>query len=60
MAIGIHHADHVALALLTSGGRSVGIVQLWTQAMEFSFFRKFMMLSSALVYVLAFEILPTE
>jgi hypothetical protein len=39
----IRHADHVApsirkklaLTSLTSGGRSVGIVHLWTEAMEF-------------------------
>jgi hypothetical protein len=43
--VGIHHADHVApsirkmLAITspTSGGRSVGIVRLRTQTMEFSF-----------------------
>jgi hypothetical protein len=45
MAVGIRHADHVAasirkklaLALLTSGGRSVGIVRLQTEAMKFFF-----------------------
>jgi hypothetical protein len=43
MAVRIRHADHVApsickklaLTLLTSGGRSVGIVRSQTQAMEF-------------------------
>jgi hypothetical protein len=43
---GIRHADHMApsihkklvLASLTSGGRSVGIVRLRTEAMEISFF----------------------
>jgi hypothetical protein len=42
MAVGICHADHVApsihkklaLTSLTSGGSSVGIVRLWTEAME--------------------------
>jgi hypothetical protein len=42
-AVGIRHADHVApsirkklaLTSLKSGGRSVGIVRLWTEAMEF-------------------------
>jgi hypothetical protein len=42
-AVGIRHADHVApsirkklaLTLLTSGGRSVGIVCLRIDAMEF-------------------------
>jgi hypothetical protein len=46
MAIGICHADHVApsickklaLTSLTSSGRSVGIVHMWTEAMEFFFF----------------------
>jgi hypothetical protein len=41
-SVGIHHADYVALSihkklaliLLTSGGRLVGIVRLWTQATE--------------------------
>jgi hypothetical protein len=45
-AAGIRHADHVAplylqklaITLLTSGGRSVGIVRSRTQTMEFSFF----------------------
>jgi hypothetical protein len=44
-AVGIRHADHVApsirkklaITLLTSGGRSVGLVRSRTQAMEFSF-----------------------
>jgi hypothetical protein len=44
-AVGIHHADHVAPSLRkklaitspTSGGCSVGIVRLRTQATEFSF-----------------------
>jgi hypothetical protein len=43
MAVGIRHADHVApsirkklaLTSLTSGGPSVGIVRLRTEAMEF-------------------------
>jgi hypothetical protein len=49
MSVGIYHADHVApssckkkklaLTLLTSGGRSVGVVLSRTQAAEFSFFR---------------------
>jgi hypothetical protein len=42
-AVGIRHADHVApplrkklaLTSLTSGGRSLGIVRLWIEAMEF-------------------------
>jgi hypothetical protein len=46
MAVGIRHADHVApsirkklaLTSLTSGGRSVGIVPLRTEAMEFFIF----------------------
>jgi hypothetical protein len=41
-AVGIRHADHVApsirkklaLTSVTSGGRSVGIVRFWTEAME--------------------------
>jgi hypothetical protein len=41
--LGIRHADHVEpsirkkfeLTSLTSGGPSVGIVRLWTEAMEF-------------------------
>jgi hypothetical protein len=45
-AVGIRHADHVApsipkkvaIALPTSGGRSVGIVRSRTQTMEFIFF----------------------
>jgi hypothetical protein len=44
-AVGIRHADHVALfpqklalTSLTSGGRSVDIVRKRTQAMEFSFY----------------------
>jgi hypothetical protein len=44
MAVGIHDADHVtppirkklALTSPTSGDRSVGIVRLQTEAMEFS------------------------
>jgi hypothetical protein len=36
-AMGIRHADRVALTSLTSGGRSVSIVCSWTQATEFSF-----------------------
>jgi hypothetical protein len=44
-AVGIRHADHVApsirkklaLTSLTSGGRSVGIVHLRTEAAEFNF-----------------------
>jgi hypothetical protein len=44
-SLGIRHADHVAPSIrkklaLTSpknGGRSVGIVRLWTEAMEFFF-----------------------
>jgi hypothetical protein len=44
--VGIRHADHVApsirkklaLTSLTSGGRSVGIVRLWTEATVFFFF----------------------
>jgi hypothetical protein len=43
-AVGIRHADHLAPYIskswqslsLTSGGRSVGIVRLRTQTMEFS------------------------
>jgi hypothetical protein len=43
-AVGIRHADHVAhsirkqlaLTSLTSGGRSVGMVRLRTEVMEFS------------------------
>jgi hypothetical protein len=46
MAVGIRHADHVApsirktltLTSLTSGGRSVGIVRLRTEATEFFVF----------------------
>jgi hypothetical protein len=46
VAVGIRHADHVApsigknlaLTSLTSGGRSVGIVRLQTEATEFFFF----------------------
>jgi hypothetical protein len=42
-AVGIRHSDHaapsirrkLALTSLTSGGRSVGIGRLWTEAMEF-------------------------
>jgi hypothetical protein len=36
-AVGIRHTDLQKLALTspTSGGRSVGIVRLWTQATEF-------------------------
>jgi hypothetical protein len=42
-AVGIHHADHVApsirkklaLTSLASGGRSIGIVRLRTEATEF-------------------------
>jgi hypothetical protein len=37
MAIGICHADHMALSPPTSGGCSVGIVRLRTQAMEIGF-----------------------
>jgi hypothetical protein len=45
MAVGDRNADHVAsfihkklaLTSLTSGGRSVGIVRLLTEAMEFFF-----------------------
>jgi hypothetical protein len=45
-AVGIRHADHMAssirkklaLTSLTSGGRSVGIVRLRTEATEFIFF----------------------
>jgi hypothetical protein len=48
-AVGIRHADHVApsirkklaLASLTSGGRSVGIVRSRTKATEFSFIDTF-------------------
>jgi hypothetical protein len=48
-AVGIRHADHVAplypqklaLASLTSVGRSVGVVRSRTQATEFSFFLSF-------------------
>jgi hypothetical protein len=43
-AVGIRCADHatpslqkLALTSPTSGGRSVGIVRLWTKATEFSF-----------------------
>jgi hypothetical protein len=36
-AVGIRHANHVALTSPTSGGRSVGIVRSRTQATEFSF-----------------------
>jgi hypothetical protein len=43
MAVGICHAEHVTLSIRkklvltspTSGGRSVGIVRLRTEAMEF-------------------------
>jgi hypothetical protein len=46
MAVGIRHADNVtpsirkklALTSPTSGGRSVGIVRMRTEAMEFFFF----------------------
>jgi hypothetical protein len=37
-AVGIRHADHVALSIRkTSGGRSVGRVRSRTQTMEFFF-----------------------
>jgi hypothetical protein len=36
-AVGIRHADHVALTSPTSGGRSVGIVRLRTETTEFVF-----------------------
>jgi hypothetical protein len=46
MAVGIRHADHMApsirkklaLTSLISGGRSVGMVRLRTEAMEFFFY----------------------
>jgi hypothetical protein len=37
MAVRIRHADHVTLTSPTSGGRSVGIVRLRTEATESSF-----------------------
>jgi hypothetical protein len=54
--MGIRHADHVApsirkklaLTSLTSGGRSVGIVRLRTEATEFLFFYLLFVASSFL------------
>jgi hypothetical protein len=34
------YPQKLALTSPTSGGRSVGIVRLWTEATEFSFFRR--------------------
>jgi hypothetical protein len=56
-AVGIRHADHVApsirkklaLASLTSSGRSVGIACLRTEAMEF-FFLNFERISDNILY----------
>jgi hypothetical protein len=65
MAIGIHHADHMApfypqkLALTspTSSGRSVGIVRSWTQATEFSLILVLVRLDSYTVFCPGYQIL---